>query len=147
LHQEVEHGHREGQPTAEGCPCPMTELLEPTHGRQHRQHGFHHHALVPGAAFAGFHIGGVTRLGVEARISQNNHLVFKLSNQPVKGGVRHMRGGIIPRDDQSPLVDDVGELRPDDPAVVRYPFRPDLPVGPVFTLRMAQFDAVTISDT
>ncbi len=146
LDANIEQGHGERQATAQGRPGAMTELLEPTDGREHGQDRLHDHADVPGAPFAGLHVRRVAVLRVEAGVGQDDHLVLKIADQGMECRVRHVGCGIIPRDDQPMLVDDVRELRANDPPMVREPFGANLSVGPVFAPGMAEFDAVTVGD-
>ena len=66
--QEIERGHRPRDAGAEGGPHAMAHFLAMEHRREHRQHRFHQHPRVPGAARTDFHVGGIASLGMEARI-------------------------------------------------------------------------------
>ncbi len=47
-------------------------LLEMAHIRQHRQPRFHHHAYIPRATRANFHVDWITDLGVKTCIGEND---------------------------------------------------------------------------
>src|SRR5262249_45382278 len=53
--QEIEGRHRPGDAGTEVRPHPMAHFLAMEDGREHRQHGFHQHARVPGATRTDFH--------------------------------------------------------------------------------------------
>jgi len=84
---------------------------------------------------------------MKARVGQDDHLVLKLGDQWLKGVIGDVGRRIIPGHDQAILIDQVGQLRADNPTMVRQPFAPNLSIGPVCAPRMAQLDAVTIDDT
>ena len=46
LHQEVEHGYRESQPSPKVGPNPMSDLFEMANGREHGQDPFDNHADI-----------------------------------------------------------------------------------------------------
>jgi hypothetical protein len=75
---------------------------------------------------------------MEGRVAQDNHAFFNLSNEPLKGVVRDIRGGTRPPHDQPPLIQQETQFPPDNPAVVRHAFAADL-------LRAAAFAQVVIS--
>ncbi len=125
----------------------MTQLFEPTHRGEHGQDCFDDHPPIPGAALARFHIGWIARFGMEAHVGQDHHLVLKISDQGMKRGVWHIGCGIIPGDDQASVVDHVGQLRANNPAMVGQALAPNLPIGPILAPGMAQFDAIAVSDT
>src|SRR5438093_10019874 len=85
LDQYVEGGHSEREPGVEIRPDAMHDLFEMADERQHREHRLHQHTVLPLAALTHFQIAGIPLCGMESRITQDNHLFFKLSNQPLKG--------------------------------------------------------------
>src|SRR5437879_13666545 len=74
--QEIESRHRPCDAGPEVGPHPMADFLAMEDGREHRQHRFDQHPRVPGPTRTDFHVGGVTGLGMDARIRQVNHLVL-----------------------------------------------------------------------
>ena len=54
---------------------------------QHREHRLHEHTILPLAALTQFEIARIALGGMEAGVTQNNHLFFALSNQPLKRGI------------------------------------------------------------
>src|SRR4030095_433008 len=85
LDQYVEGGHGECEPGVEIRPDAMHDLFEMADERQHREHRLHQHTVLPLAALTQFEVAGIPLCGMESRITQDNHLVFKLANQPLKG--------------------------------------------------------------
>ena len=83
----------------------MHDLLQMADERQHREHRLHQHAVLPLAALTEFEIGGIALGGMEARVAQDNHALFTLSNQPLKGVIRDIGGGTRPPHDQPPLIE------------------------------------------
>ena len=92
LHQQVEGSHGETQSCLEVVPNTMHHFLEVPDQGEHREYGFHHHALIPLPTFAEFEVGGVSLTGMETRITQHHHLVLKSLNQVLKSGVVRLRG-------------------------------------------------------
>ena len=84
LDQHIEGGHGEREPGMKIRPHAMHDLLEVADERQHRQHRLHEHTVLPLAALTQFQVGGIALRGMEGRITQDNHVVFKLPNQPLK---------------------------------------------------------------
>ena len=83
LDQDIEGSHREGEPGVEIRPDAMHDLLEVAHDGQHREHGLHEHTVLPRAPRTQFEIARIALGSMEGRITQDNHLVFKLSHQPL----------------------------------------------------------------
>ena len=83
---------------------------------------------------------------MEGGIAQDNHLLFKLPNQPLKGVIRDIGGGTLPRDHQAPLIEQQTQFAPDDPAVIREAFPADLVRTPAFAHGVDQLDAVGVND-
>src|SRR5215471_7910896 len=78
LDQYVEGGHGEREPGVEIRPDAMHDLFEMADERQHREHRLHQHPVLPLAALTQFEIARIALSGMEAGITQDNHLVFKL---------------------------------------------------------------------
>src|SRR5712691_6747534 len=104
----------------------MHDLLEVTDERQHRKHSLNQHAVLPLTALTQLEVGGIALRRMEGGITQDNHLFFALSNQPLKGVIRDIGGGTRPRHNQPPLIEQQTEFPPDDPAVVREPLAANL---------------------
>ena len=66
---------------------------------------------------------------------------------PLKGGIRDMRGGTRPRDDQAVLVQQKTEFASDHPAMIREAFAADLLETPAFADRVDQLDPIGVNDS
>src|SRR5205823_8257793 len=82
--QEIECRHGPCEAGTEVRPHPMAHFLAMEDRGEHRQHGFHQHARVPGAPRTDFHIGRVPGLRMEPRIGQDDHLAIKPGNEGLK---------------------------------------------------------------
>src|SRR5437773_4546054 len=133
LDSHIEGGHGERQARLKICPAPMHHLLQMADEREHREHRLHQHTVLPLAALTQFEVGGIALRGMEAGVTQDNHLFFELSNQPLKRVIRDIGGGTRPRHDQSPLIEQQTEFPSDDPAVVREPLAANLLGTAAFT--------------
>ena len=142
LDQHIEGRHGEREPGVEIRPHAVHDLFEMAHQGQHREHCLHQHAVLPFTALTQFEVGGIAFRRMEAGVTQDNHLFFKLSNQPLKGGViRDMGRGTLPRHDQSPLIEQQTEFPADNPAVVREAFAAELLRAAAFAHGVNQLDA------
>src|SRR5712691_4598336 len=72
LDQHIEGGHGERQARLKIRPAPMHHLLEMTDQRQHREHRFNQHAVLPLAALTQFEVGRIPRGSMEGGIAQDN---------------------------------------------------------------------------
>ncbi len=63
------------------------KFLEFEHGGEEGIDGFNDHGLVPPAAFTDFEVLGIARFGMEALVSQHDHLVFDVFDHAVEDGV------------------------------------------------------------
>src|SRR6266852_4845524 len=70
------------------------------------------------------HLCGNTTCAVVAH--QDNHALFKLPNQPLKGVIRDLGGGTRSRADQAILVQQQTQFTPNNPAVIREAFAANL---------------------
>ena len=52
--------------------------------RQHGEHRLDEHPVLPRAALAQFEVARIALRGMEAGVTQDNHALFKLPNQPFK---------------------------------------------------------------
>src|SRR5712692_4108726 len=95
LDQHIEGRHGEREPSVEIPPDPMHRLLEVTDERQHREHRLHEHAVLPLPTLAQFEVRGVALRRMEGGITQDNHALLKLPNEPMKPPRSKLRGGFI----------------------------------------------------
>src|SRR5262249_11656353 len=65
-------------------PAPMHDLFEMADERQHGEPRLDEHPVLPLPALTQFEIGGIALRGMEAGITQDNHLLLPLPNQPLK---------------------------------------------------------------
>ena len=97
LDQYIEGGHGEREPRLKILPHAVHPLLAMTDKRQHGEHRLDEHTVLPLAALTQFEVGRIPLGGMEGGIAQDNHLLFKLPNQPLKGVIRHIGGRTVPR--------------------------------------------------
>src|SRR5436853_5576409 len=83
---------------------------------------------------------------MEGSITQDDHALLKLSNQPLKGVIRDSGGGTRPSHDQPPLIEQETEFPPDDPAMIGEAFPADLLGAAAFAHRMNQLDPIGVDD-
>src|SRR5207237_7113889 len=83
-----------------------------------REHRLHEQTILPLAALTQFEIARIALRGMETGVAQDNHLLFELPNQPLKGVIRDIGGGTRPPHDQAPLIEQQTELTPDNPAMI-----------------------------
>ena len=83
---------------------------------------------------------------MEGGIAQNNHALFKLPNEPLKGVIRDIGGGTLPRHHQSPLVQHQTQFAPDNPAVIRQSLAADLVGTPALADGVDQLHAIRVDD-
>src|SRR2546428_10739527 len=102
LDQHMEGRHGEREPSVEIPPDPMHRLLEVTDERQHREHRLHEHAVLPLPTLAQFEVRGVALRRMEGGLTQDNHALLTLPNEPLKGVIRDIGGGTLPPPDQPP---------------------------------------------
>src|SRR6266487_3518040 len=126
LDQRIEGGHGERQARLKIRPAPMHPLFEMTDERQHREHRLHQHAVLPRAPLTQFEIARIAFRGMETGITQDNHALLKLPNQPLKGVIRDIGRGTRPPHDQPPLIEQQTEFAPDNPTVIREAFATNL---------------------
>src|SRR6266581_104945 len=122
LDQHIEGGHGERQARLKIRPASMHHLFEMADERQHREHRLDQHTVLPLAALAQFEVGRIALGGMEGRVAQDDHPLFELSNEPLKGVICDMGGGTLPPDDQPPLVQHQTQFAPDNPAMIREAF-------------------------
>src|SRR5262249_23644499 len=144
LDEDIKSGQGKGQPRLERRPGPMRDLLQMTDAMNHREYSLDQHSGIPQAPLTQFEIGRVTLSRVECRITQDDHLLFIRRNQGMKSGIGSIGASTIPADHQPQLIEQQTEFAADNPAMVRFPFAPDLPPTPAFAQGMQQFNAVAI---
>src|ERR671916_122059 len=115
LHQDVEGGHGESQPSPEVVPDPMGEFLEMADQSEHRKHGFYHHAPIPFSSSAELEIGGVSFLSMKSAVRQNDHLVLEPLGQGLEAGVADIGSSAVPGADQAQMVERQAQLAPQEP--------------------------------
>jgi hypothetical protein len=84
---------------------------------------------------------------VKRHLGEHHQLILKIGNQIVARVGGDMRGGIIPRPKQAIVVDDRGQFRPSDPAVMGQPFPPALLGGPIFRPGMDHLNPIGGGDS
>jgi len=83
LDEDIKGGHGEGEAGVEVLPDSVHDFLEMADHGQHGDHRLHEHALLPLAPLTQFQVAGIPLRGVEASITQDNHALFDLPNQPL----------------------------------------------------------------
>src|SRR2546425_3578590 len=83
LDQDIEGHHGERQACLKIRPAPMHHLLQMADECQHREHRLHEHTVFPLAALTQFEIRGIALRSMEAGITQDNHALLTLPNQPL----------------------------------------------------------------
>ena len=146
LDEHIESRQGERQACLKIRPAPMQHLFEMADQRQHREHGLHQHAVLPLTALTPFEVRGIVLGGMEGRITQDNHLVFKLANQPLKGVIRDIGRGAGPPHDQPPLIEEQTEFASNNPAVIGEAFAADLLGAAALAHGVDQLDTVGVDD-
>src|SRR5262245_14116134 len=144
LDEHIEGGHGERQPRLKIRPAPVHDLLEVADHGQHREHRLHQHAVLPLTALTQFEVGGIALGGMKTGVAQDNHLLFELPNEPLKGIVRHIGCVTCPTHDQPPLIEQQTEFAADDPAVIRHAFAADLLRTAAFADGVNELNAIGI---
>src|SRR5438046_9142178 len=88
LDQHIEGRHGEGQTRLKVCPAPVHDLFEMADQRQHGEYRLYQHTVLPLATRTQFEVGRVAFRRMERGITQDNHLVFNLPNEPLKRVIR-----------------------------------------------------------
>jgi hypothetical protein len=146
LDQQVKGGHGEGEARLKIRPAPVHHFLEMTDERQHGEHRLDEHTVLPLPALTQFEIAGIALRGMEAGVTQDNHALLKLPNQPLKGVIRDIRGVTVPPHDQPPLIEQQTEFAPDNPPMVGEAFPANLLRAATFTDGMDQLNAIGVND-
>src|SRR6266516_4586916 len=69
LDQHIEGGHGEREPRLKIRPAPMPHLFEMTDERQHGEHRFDEHTVLPLATLTQFEIARIALRGMEAGVA------------------------------------------------------------------------------
>src|SRR5215470_7248629 len=69
LDQDIENSHGERQARLKVGPAPVHDFLQMADERQHREHRFHQHALLPLPPLTHFEVTGIPLRGMETRIA------------------------------------------------------------------------------
>src|SRR5215475_8889899 len=123
LDQHIEGRHGERQACLKIHPASMHHLFEMADDGQHGEYRLHQPAVLPLATLAQFQIARIALGSMEAGITQDNHALFKLPNQPLERVIRDIGRGTGPPHNQPPLIEQQTEFPPDDPAMVRHAFK------------------------
>src|SRR6266446_3939101 len=126
LDQHVKRRHGEREACLEVCPDPVHDLFDMADERQHREHRLDEDAILPLPPSTEFEVGGIALGRMEGVITQDNHPFFAWPNEPLKGVIRHVSSGTVPRDHQAILVQHQTQFPADNPAVIREAFAADL---------------------
>src|SRR5215471_1368556 len=110
LDEDIEGRHSEREACLKIPPAPMHHLFHMADQRQHREHRLHQHPVLPLTTLTQFEVGRITLRGMEAGVAQDNHLLFALPNEPLRGIVRHIGGVTCPPHDQPPLIEQETEF-------------------------------------
>src|SRR5262249_59095827 len=102
--------------------------------------------ILPLAPRTQFEIRGIALGRMEARITQDNHLLLNLPNQPLKRVIGDIGRVTGPPHDQPPLIEQQTEFAPNNPAVVRHAFPADLLRAPTLSDGMDELDAIGVDD-
>ena len=147
LDEDMKSHHGEREACVEVLPDPVHALLEVADERQHGAHRLDAHPILPRATLTQCEIARIALRGMETGVTQDNHLVFALANEPLQGGIRDSGGGACPPHDPPPLIEEQGACAADNPAVVRHACAADLPWAAALAHRMEQLDAGGVDDT
>src|SRR5436309_15825062 len=90
LDEHIEGGHGEREPRLKILPHPVHDFLEVADERQHGKYCLHQHALLPLSPLTQFEVTRIALRGMEAGVTQDNHALLTLPNQPLKGVIRHI---------------------------------------------------------
>src|SRR5262244_2990357 len=83
---------------------------------------------------------------MEAGITQDDHALFKLPNQPLKRVIRNIGGITRPPHDQPPLIQQETEFPTHNPAMIREAFAANLLGAPAFAHGMNQLNPIRVDD-
>ena len=144
LDEEIKRSQGKGEPGLERSPGPMSDFFQMTDPTQHRQHGFDQHPGIPEATITQFEISRIAFFGMKGRITQHDHLFFKEFDHRMEGGIGGIGTSTVPGHDQAEMIEQHAKFAPDNPAMIRFSFAPNLPTAAPFAHGMQQFNAIAI---
>jgi hypothetical protein len=115
------------------------------HG-QPRQHRCNAYAIMPLAPLTACEVGRIPHCDMERGITQENHTVFTLLHEALKGIVCDSGRGTVPRDDHAVLLHHKTSCAADNPAMVRQACAADLLGAPDFAHGVDQLDPLPADD-
>src|SRR5262245_13359709 len=145
--QHIEGGHREREPCLKIGPRAVHDPLEMTDERQHREHRLDEHPVLPLAPLIQFEIAWIALRGMEGRITQDNHLLLNLPNQPLKRIICHIGRATVPPYHQAILIQQETEFAADNPAMIGEAFAADLLRTAAFADGMNELNPIRVDDT
>jgi hypothetical protein len=83
LDQYIKSRHGERGAGMEVLPDPVHDFLEVADERQHGEHRLDEHPVLPLATLTQFEMARIALRGMETGVTQDNHLVFALANEPL----------------------------------------------------------------
>src|SRR5262249_38226350 len=146
LDQHIEGRHGERQACLKIRPAPMHHLFQMADQRQHREHRLHQPPVLPLTALTQFEIARIPLCRMEAGITQDDHALFKLPNQPLKRVICNIGGITRPPHDQPPLIQQETQFPTHNPAMIREAFAANLLGAPAFAHGMNQLDSICVDD-
>jgi hypothetical protein len=146
LDQDIEGSYGKREPRLKILPHAVHDPLEMADYGQHEEHRLHQQAVLPLAALTQSEVGGIAFSGMERGITQDNHALFKLPNQPLQGVIRDIGSVTRPRHHQLRLIEQQTEFAPDNPAMMREPLAADLAGTAAIAHGMDQLDPISIDD-
>ena len=119
-----------------------------TDGRQHREYRFNHHAGVPCAAFADFHVGRIARIVRGSPVSaRDDHLRRRIGRSMVGIPDHETLSRLQSQATNKPqMIEHKTQLGPNDPAPIRDAFVTQGSRTTPFAAGVNQFDAIRIGD-
>src|SRR6516225_8688498 len=146
LDEHIEGGHGEREPGVKIRPAPVHDFLEVADERQHREDRLYQHTLLPLAALTQFEVGRIALGSMEGGITQDNHPLLKLPNQPLKRVIGDIGRVTRPPHDQPPLIEQETQFAPDNPATIGEAFAAALLRAAALAHGVDEFDAVGVND-
>jgi hypothetical protein len=118
LDQYIAGGHGAREPRLTSLPHARHPLLARADKRAQREPRLHQPPVLPRAALTHFAVGRIALRGMEARLTQDEHLFFAWANQPLQGVIGAMGRGTRPPHDQPPRMEPQTALAPAHPAMI-----------------------------
>src|SRR5712691_11707496 len=146
LDQHIEGGHGEREPRLKILPHTVHPLLEMADKRQHGEHRLDEHTVLPLPALAQFEVGRIALGGMEGRITQDNHPLFNLANEPLKRVIGDIGCVTCPPHNQPPLIEQQTEFAANNPAMIREAFAANLLRAAAFAHGVDELNAIRVDD-